>query len=142
MPLNGCMNTGADYGCDPERIYVSGNSAGGHLAAELVSDDWPDRYGLPADVVKGACAISGLYDLEPLLECEPNEKLRLDLESAKRYSPIYHLSRQPTPAIIACGANESAEFRRQTGSYAERCAHRPATPSPTWRSRGTTIFRS
>ena len=112
---------GADYGCDPERIYVSGNSAGGHLAAELISDDWPDRYGLPADVVKGACAISGLYDLEPLLECEPNEKLRLDLESARRYSPIYHLSRQPAPAIIACGANESAEFRRQTGNYAERC---------------------
>ncbi len=112
----------ADYGCDPGRIYVSGNSAGGHLTAELISDDWPEQYGLPADVVKGACAISGLYDLEPLLECEPNEKLRLDLESARRYSPIYHLSRRPVPAIITCGANESAEFRRQTGSYAERSA--------------------
>lgn len=109
----------ADYGCDRERIYVSGNSAGGHLTAELLSDDWPDLYDLPGDVVKGACAISGLYDLEPLLKCEPNEKLKLDPVSAKRYSPIYHLSRQPTPAIIACGANESAEFRRQTSSYAE-----------------------
>ena len=79
----------ADYGCDPERIYVSGNSAGGHLAAELVSDDWPDRYGLPADGVKGVCAISGLYDLEPLLECEPNEKLQLDVVSAKRYPAAY-----------------------------------------------------
>ena len=110
----------ADYDCDPGRIYVSGNSAGGHLTAELLSDDWPDLYGLPADVIKGACAISGLFDLEPLLECEPNEKLRLDLTSARRYSPIYHLSGQPTPAIIACGGNETAEFRRQTRSYAER----------------------
>ena len=109
----------AEYGCDPERIYVSGNSAGGHLTAELLSDDWPDQYGLPADVVKGACAISGLYDLEPLLECEPNEKLRMDLETARRYSPIYHLSAPPTPVITACGADESAEFRRQTGAYAE-----------------------
>ena len=110
---------GAEYGCDPDRIYVSGNSAGGHLTAELLSDDWPEQYGLPADVVKGACAISGLYELEPLLKCEPNEKLRLDLKSARRYSPIYHLSGQPTPAIIACGANESAEFRRQTAAYAD-----------------------
>ena len=109
----------AEYGCDPDRIYVSGNSAGGHLTAELLSDDWPEQYGLPADVVKGACAISGLYELEPLLKCEPNEKLRLDLESARRYSPIYHLSGQPTPSIIACGANESAEFRRQTAAYAD-----------------------
>ena len=108
----------AEYGCDPDRIYVSGNSAGGHLSAELLSDDWPDRYDLPADVVKGVCAISGLYDLEPLLECEPNEKLRMDLKTARRYSPMYHLSGQATPAIIACGANESAEFRRQTGAYA------------------------
>ncbi len=109
----------AEYGCDPERIYVSGNSAGGHLTAELLSDDWLEQYGLPADVVKGACAISGLYELEPLLECEPNEKLRLDLESARRFSPIYHLSGQVTPSIIACGANESAEFRRQTAAYAD-----------------------
>ena len=110
---------GAQYGCDPERIYVSGNSAGGHLTAELLSDDWPEQYGLPPDVVKGACALSGLYELEPLLECEPNEKLRLDLASARRHSPIYHLSGQPTPTIIACGGNESAEFRRQTAAYAD-----------------------
>ena len=110
----------ADYGCDPKRIYASGNSAGGQLTAELLSDNWPAQYGLPADVVKGACAISGLYDLEPLLQCEPNEKLQLDLESAKKHSPLYHLSEQPTPAIIACGENESAEFRRQTRVYAER----------------------
>ena len=108
-----------DYGCDPDRIYVSGNSAGGHLTAELLSDDWTEQYGLPADVVKGACAISGLYELEPLLQCEPNEKLRLDLASARRYSPIYHLSGHPTPAVIACGGNESAEFRRQTAAYAD-----------------------
>ncbi|MFT5134794.1 MAG: arylformamidase, partial [Gammaproteobacteria bacterium] len=44
-----------EYGCNPEQIYVSGNSAGGHLTAELISDDWPTTYGLPANVIKGAC---------------------------------------------------------------------------------------
>ena len=105
----------AEYGCDPDRIYVSGNSAGGHLTAELLSDDWPEQYGLPADVVKGACAISGLYELEPLLECEPNEKLRLDLESARRYSRFItcpgRLHRPSLPAGQMNPPNSAARLR-------------------------------
>ena len=61
----------SEYGYDPEQIYVSGNSAGGHLVAELISDDWPDNYSVPSNVIKGACAVSGIFDLEPLLQCEP-----------------------------------------------------------------------
>lgn len=112
----------SEYGCDPEQIYVSGNSAGGHLTAELISDDWPEQFGLPPDVVKGACAVSGLFDLEPLLQCEPNEKLNMKIDVAKRNSPIYHLSSTPTPLIVTCGANESEEFKRQAAEYAAYCS--------------------
>ena len=41
------------YGCDPERISVSGHSAGGHLTAMLMATDWAATYGLPRDAVKG-----------------------------------------------------------------------------------------
>ena len=110
-----------EYGCDREQIYVSGNSAGGHLTAELISDNWPEKFGLPSDVIKGACAVSGLFDLEPLLQCEPNEKLNMKIDIAKRNSPIYHLSSASTSLIVTCGANESDEFIRQAAEYAEYC---------------------
>jgi arylformamidase len=111
----------SEYGCNSEQIYVSGNSAGGHLTTELISDNWPERFGLPKNVIKGVCAVSGLFDLEPLLECEPNDKLNMELDVAKRNSPIYHLSNEPAPVIVTCGANESDEFKRQSSEYAQTC---------------------
>jgi arylformamidase len=57
----------AAYGGDPSRIVVAGHSAGAHLAAMLLSCRWRDvADDLPAQLVGGALAISGVYDLEPL----------------------------------------------------------------------------
>ena len=44
---------GADYGCDPERIYIAGSSAGGHLAGMLASGGWQEDFSVPSDVIKG-----------------------------------------------------------------------------------------
>ena len=78
---------------DPARIHLAGHSAGGHLAAELLATDWR-AHGLPADAVKGATAISGLYDLAPLIETSINDELGLDLASARRFSPLYRPPRR------------------------------------------------
>lgn len=50
---------------DPNRIHVTGNSAGGHLTAMVALTDWVGNYGLPWDTIKSGYPISGLYDLEP-----------------------------------------------------------------------------
>src|SRR5499426_684226 len=71
-----------DYGMDQDRLYVGGHSAGGHLAAMMMCAQWPtfDRR-LPKDLWKGGLAISGVYDLRPLVEVEwLNGDLRLDAE--------------------------------------------------------------
>jgi len=53
------------YGGDPERLFLGGHSAGGHLASLVALDRrWLDERGLPARVLKGALPISGLYDLD------------------------------------------------------------------------------
>jgi hypothetical protein len=57
----------AAHGGDARRIVVAGHSAGGHLAAMLLSCRWKQvADDLPAQPLAGALSISGLYDLEPL----------------------------------------------------------------------------
>ena len=111
---------------DPERIFVSGHSAGGHLTAAMLCTDWTAR-GRPAGLVKGGTAISGIFDLAPLMETSINDDIRLDAEAAARNSPIRHL---PPPGsggalIAAVGAAETPEFVAQNRAFAEA-----------WQSRG------
>ena len=76
------------YGMDQDRLYVAGHSAGGHLTAMLMCALWPvfDR-SLPKDLWKGGLAISGVYDLRPLIEVDwLNGDLRLDTADALRLS--------------------------------------------------------
>src|SRR5207302_10546683 len=89
----------------PARITVSGNTAGGHLVAMLLATDWP-QFGVPADVVKAGCAVSGLYDLEPIRLCYLNDVLGLTPESARRNSPVHLKPTGRAPLVLAVGAGE------------------------------------
>ena len=115
----------ASFGADPDRILVTGSSAGGHLTGAMISGGWHAEFGVPETVAAGACAISGIFDLEPIRLSEINEWARLDEASARRNSPIHHLPERGCPLIVAYGGNETSEFKRQTDDYAQA-----------WRARG------
>jgi len=106
-----------EYGIDPARIHVAGHSAGGHLTATLLTTDW-STFGLERNPVRGACAISGLYDLEPIRLCYLNDVLGLDAATAERNSPLRHLPKQSPPLILSVGTGETAEFLRQQDDFA------------------------
>ncbi len=105
------------FGGDRNRIYVTGNSAGGHLAAMLSLTDWEAIYGLPADIIKGACPFSGLYDLTPLRYTWLQPKLQLDAEQVQRCSPISNIRSNAPPLLIVWGADETREFWRQSETF-------------------------
>jgi len=107
---------GDRLGFDPNRIYVAGHSAGAHLTVMMMAALWP-VYGadLPADLVRGGLAVSGIYDLEPLLHA-PFVKgdLQLTARRARTLSPVHMPPATDRPLYTAVGALESSEFRRQT----------------------------
>ncbi len=109
-----------EYGGDQHRFFVAGNSAGGHLAAMMAATEWPEvDHEMPADLVKGAMCLSGLFDLEPLLLHPINETLALDAAGARRLSPIRLKPTLGGHCISAVGGDESDEFKRQSRDFAE-----------------------
>lgn len=102
------------------RMLVYGWSSGGHLTAAMVATDWPMLYPrAPADLVPSGYAVSGLYDLGPLIKTSMNQDLRLDAEGARRVSPLFWPLPQGRTFDAVVGALESGEFRRQSRSIAE-----------------------
>lgn len=94
-------------------LLISGHSAGGHLTAELFATPW-EAYEVPQEAFAGGIAISGLFDLEPLLQVSFNTELRLDQRSAKASSPVHKRPTLKVPLVLALGALESEEFHRQS----------------------------
>lgn len=115
------------YGGNPDAIHVSGHSAGGHLTAMLIATDWSSLYpDLPPDLIKSGVAISGLFELEPMIYLSINDDLKLDDVSARLNSPIFLSPRTDAPLSIVVGGEESDEFRRQSYHFYKEWSERGA----------------
>ncbi len=99
----------------PSPWMVAGHSAGGHLTAAL----WSELVSLAPNVVErivGGMSISGVHDLDPMVDYSINADLKLTREEAHRLSPLVYAPALRAPLIVSAGALESSEFRRQATS--------------------------
>lgn len=96
-------------------MVIAGHSAGGHLAACMAATDW-SQFGAKPSMVSGCFAISGLFDLRPLMATPLNDDLRLTAQTAAIASPLLWPMPGSMPVELWVGAEESAEFKRQSHS--------------------------
>ena len=104
-----------------KHALLTGHSAGGHLTAAMLATDWSAVAGVPTDLVRAGIAVSGIFDLGPLVGTSLNDALRLDTAAARAASPLLW---PPPPAgralVAAVGGSESTEFLRQSRELATR----------------------
>ncbi len=97
-----------------KRPVVFGHSAGGHMAACMLSEAR----------ASAAVAISGVFDLGPLIPTSLNDALKLDAREAAALSPVHWPAPNgstPGGTVLDCvvGAAETAEFVRQSRDMAD-----------------------
>ena len=106
----------------PAPLVIGGHSAGGHLTAMMFATDWSAQ-GLTAVPFAGGFSLSGVHDLEPLVQFSGNADFRLDVPEARRLSPVHLRPATDAPLLVAVGANETSEFVRQTDVMWEAWPH-------------------
>jgi arylformamidase len=89
----------------------------------LIADDWQHLYQLPVNVIKGALALSGLFDIRPLCDIYVNDWMRLTAEQALTLSPLFMLPEKANaPQILLdVGTKETQGFKNQTLAYYTAC---------------------
>lgn len=108
----------ADYGGDPERISVSGNSAGAHLCSMLLATDWAGR-GLPSDLIKGAVMASGIFDPEPVMSIAVNAEIGLTRAQANDNNSLAMSPLADCPIWVGAGGLEPWPWIEQSLEYSQ-----------------------
>jgi acetyl esterase/lipase len=130
-----CKNV-ADYGGDPDRIYVAGHSAGGHLVALLATDPaYLKVVGRSDKDIRGVIGLSGVYRVEDLdfrqllpaagkgvdLRGEVNPITTVfgdDPDVLKKASPINHVRKGLPPVLLLSAGWDYAPLRGMTKDFA------------------------
>ncbi|CAG2157043.1 alpha/beta hydrolase [Cupriavidus numazuensis] len=120
------------FGIDPHRLHVMGHSAGGHLAAMMLTAHGVNQ-GEDGGELRGAIAISGLFDLGPLVGTSINHALGLDAATARRLSPAHQTRASAAPLYTLVGGDETEGFHAQSRQIAAHWRDVHALPPVTGR---------
>jgi acetyl esterase/lipase len=113
------------YGGNPEKIVVSGHSAGGHLAALITADNSYFDFLQIQNPIKGAVLIDAAgLDLPTYIQSrEINEghtyanTFSMNPENWKRASPLHHLHHNVPPMLIFEGGRSILGIKQSINSF-------------------------
>ncbi len=105
------------FGGDRDRIFVSAHSSGSHLSGVVLTRGLAEE-GLPADAVKGAVLLSGMYDLAPVRLSKRSAYVTFTDAMVHELSGQRHIDGLNTPLILGYGTCETPEFQRQSRDFA------------------------
>jgi acetyl esterase/lipase len=116
----------AQYGIDPDNLFIAGQSAGGHLVSLLALDPkYLKEEGLSPGRIKGVITISGMYDLvnvyqmgsEPDIREQVFGKDRDSLGGASPALKVGNASSDTPPFLITYANNELFGFDEQAKTF-------------------------
>jgi arylformamidase len=108
----------ASFGGDPNRLYLCGQSSGAHLSGVALVTDWKKDFGLPADIIKAGCLLSGMYEMKPVRLSARANYVKFNDAMEESMSTIRHIERLRAPITVIYGTNETPEFQRQSREFA------------------------
>jgi len=117
------------FGGDPNRIFVSGQSSGAHLAGVALITDWAKDFAAPADILKGGVLQSGMYEMKPVRLSSRGSYIKFDDAMEDAMSSQRHIANLRAPIVVTYGTNETPEFQRQNREFAAavKAAGKPVT---------------
>jgi len=101
---------------DRNLVFVTGSSAGAHLAAMSALPDPQSGEVLPAGLV----LVSGIFELEPVIGTSINGPLKLNVPVAQASSPLCLDVDGFPPTLLAWGEIEPDDFRTQSRAFASK----------------------
>ncbi|MBI1730172.1 alpha/beta hydrolase [Candidatus Acetothermia bacterium] len=91
----------SQYSGDPNKIFMMGHSAGGHLVALLALDErYLQAEGLATTLIRGVIPVSGVFDLTQFPPTLFADVFTSDPDTRKDASPISHVDDQQPPFQI------------------------------------------
>ena len=107
----------ADYGGDPQKIFLMGHSAGAHLAASLALDPTRlTRAGVDPAQIRGLIGLSGPYELAP--NTAVLNRIFAAPYGPADWQPLRLAGRDSPPALLLHGGDDSLVLPRNAEKLA------------------------
>ncbi len=109
----------ADYGGNPEQLFVMGHSAGAHIGALLSTDaHWLAGVGMQPRQLAGFIGLAGPYDFLPLKDPDFVDMFGPTHAAQLRSQPVHFVDGDEPPMLLMQGTADKVVWPRNASSLA------------------------